>query len=70
MSAAVPIINASRGRGEIPGCIAKQEPDADYGWFSHQRLLISKGDAAVSLSSDDLRRLFTFVDANSIEEQI
>lgn len=55
---------------EIPGCIAKQEPDADYGWFSHRRLLITKGDAAVSLSADDLRALFNFVEACKIEEQI
>ena len=55
---------------EIPGCIAKREPDADFGWFSNRRLLIAKGDAAVSLSADDLRRLFDFVEANTIEEQI
>lgn len=70
MSAAVPISNASRSRDEIPGCIAKREPDADYGWFSHRRLLISKGDTAVSLSADDLRRLFDFVERNTIEEQL
>lgn len=70
MSGAVPITNASRGRGEVPGCIAKREPDADYAWFSHRHLLITKGDAAVSLSADDLKRLFAFIDANAIEEQI
>jgi hypothetical protein len=70
MSAAVPITNASRSRGEIPGCIAKLEPDAEYGWFSNRRLLIAKGDAVVSLSADDLRHLFDFVEANTIEAQI
>jgi len=70
MSAAVPITNASRQCVEIPACITKREPDADYGWFSHRRLLISKGDAAISLSVDDLRRLFDFVERNAIEEQL
>jgi hypothetical protein len=67
---AVPITNASRSIDAIPGCIAKREPDADFAWFSNRRLLIAKGDAAVSLSADDLRRFFDFVEANAIEEQI
>lgn len=67
---AVPITNASRTAAEIPACLAKREPDADYGWFSSRRLLIAKGDAAVSLSANDLRRLFDFVEANTIEQQI
>lgn len=69
MSAA-PITNASRTPAEIPTCLAKREADADYGWFSHRRLLIVKGDITLSLSADDLRRLFDFIEANAIEEQI
>lgn len=55
---------------DIPGCIAKREPDADYGWFSSRRLLVAKDGDAISLSADDLRRLFDFIEANNIEEQI
>ena len=55
---------------EIPVCLLKRETDADFGWFSHRRLLISKGDTLLSLSADDLKRLVVFFEANKIEEQL
>lgn len=67
---AVPITNASRTPCEVPGCIAKREPDAEYAWSSKRRLQVLKGDQAVSLSADDLRGLFNFVEANQIEVQL
>ncbi len=67
---AVPISNASRAPAEIPACIAKREPDAAYGWFSNRRLQVVKGDQTLSLSAADLRALFNFVEASSIEVQL
>jgi hypothetical protein len=55
---------------EIPSCIAKREPDAEYTWSSKRRLQVVKGDVTLSLSADDLRGLFSFVEANTIEAQI
>lgn len=63
-------MNAPRLPSEIPECIAKREPDAAYGWFSNRRLQVVKGDSTISLSADDLKRPFNFVEANTIEEQI
>lgn len=62
--------NASRRPAEIPGCIARREPDAEYSWTSKRRLLVSKGDQAISLSADDLRALITFAERCQIEEQL
>ena len=62
---------ATPPQAEIPGCIAKREPDAEYTWSSKRRLRIVKGPESISsLSADDLRALFAFVDANRIEEQL
>lgn len=55
---------------EVPSCIAKRETDAEYAWSSKRRLLITKGKDIVSLSADDLRALFLFVEANQIEVQL
>ena len=68
----IPLPPPLTGEGvrEIPGCIAKREADADYAWFSSRHLLVLKDGDTISLSPDDLRRLFAFVDANKIEEQL
>lgn len=63
-------MNAPRDPHDIPGCIAKREPDAEFAWFSNHRLLVSKGNAAVSLSADDLKRLLNFIEACAIEVQL
>ncbi len=55
---------------EIPGCIVKHEPDAAFGWMSDRRLLVIKGEQSTSLSADDLKRLFRFIQSNHIEEQV
>lgn len=55
---------------EVPGWIAKKQPDAVFAWVSTMQLDISKGDADVTLSADDLRRLMKFIDDNAIEEQL
>ncbi|OHC68606.1 MAG: hypothetical protein A3H93_09085 [Rhodocyclales bacterium RIFCSPLOWO2_02_FULL_63_24] len=55
---------------EIPGCIARRETDAVYAWFSTRRLQVVKGDVTLSLSADDLRALFNFVEGCVIEEQL
>ena len=63
-------VSPAKDRRDVPECIAKREPDAAYGWFSNRRLLVSKGDAAISLSADDLRGLLRFVETNQIEVQL
>lgn len=63
-------MNAPHDTREIPGCIAKREPEAAFAWFSNRRLLIVKGAVELSLSADDLKRLFNFVEACTIEEQL
>lgn len=70
MSAAVPISNASRSRDEIPGCIARREPDAVFAWSSSRRLQVVKAGKTTDLSADDLRGLLRFVGANNIQEQL
>jgi len=65
-----PLANASRTPAEIPACIARREPDAEYAWSSKRRLLVTKGDTTQSLSADDVRALFNFVEANQIEAQL
>lgn len=55
---------------QIPGCIAKHEPDAAFGWMSDRRLVVIKGEQTTSLSADDLKSLFRFIEANHIEEQV
>lgn len=55
---------------EIPACIARREPDAEYAWSSRRRLQVLKGGEAVSLSADDLRGLLRFVETNQIQEQL
>lgn len=62
--------NASRLREDIPGCIARREADAEYAWSSKRRLQVHKGDQVLSLSADDLRALFNFVEVNQIEVQL
>lgn len=58
------------GLREIPGCIAKHEPEAVYAWFSTRRLVVTKGKQCIELSADDLRGLMRFVDGPSIEGQL
>lgn len=55
---------------EIPGCLTKHEPDAEYAWSSKRRMQVLKGGEAVSLSADDLRGLLRFVETNQIQEQL
>ncbi len=55
---------------QIPGCIAKREPDAVFAWSSARRLQIIKGNKPTSLSADDLRNLLRFVQTNQIQEQL
>ena len=55
---------------EVPGCIARREPDAEFSWSSKRRLQVVKGDNTISLSADDLRALFIFTEANQIEVQL
>lgn len=62
--------NPAESSLEIPGCIAKRELDAEYAWSSTRRLQVKKGKQTTSLSADDLRALFNFVEACKIEEQI
>lgn len=59
-----------RDTREVPGCIARREPEAEYSWSSKRRLAVVKGEQTLSLSADDLRALFNFVEANQIEVQL
>lgn len=63
-------MNAPRIPAEIPACIAKREPDAIYGWFSTRRLLVIKDGQQLTLSADDVKQLFNFVESCTIEEQL
>lgn len=55
---------------EIPSCLTKREPDAIYAWFSTRRLLVIKDGKQLTLSADDVKGLFSFVDGCTIEEQL
>lgn len=63
-------MNAPQIPREIPSCIAKNEPDAIFGWFSTRRLLVIKDGVTVSLSADDVRKLGMFVEGCTIEAQL
>lgn len=63
-------MNAPCAPPEIPSCLAKREPDAIYGWFSTRRLLVIKDGQQLTLSADDVKGLFNFVEGCTIEEQL
>lgn len=53
-----------------PAFVLRQEPPAEYCWWSSRRLLIIKDGETISLSPDDMRHLFAFIEASRIDEQI
>lgn len=55
---------------EVPGCIAKAEPDAIFAWYSTRRLLVIKDGVQISLSPDDILKLGRFVEGCTIEQQL
>lgn len=63
-------LNDTRAAREVPGCIAKREPDAEYAWFSTRRLQVTKGEQVINLSADDLRALLRFAEDNQIGGQL
>lgn len=53
-----------------PRCLMRQGPQAHYAWWSDGHLLIVKDGEVINLDADDLHRLFGFVEANRIDEQL